>query len=117
MKTPFLYIGQKMSAATHQWLYDQQIEYVEVNPDTPVEKFEKEVFDVFLFFSPEGIESYRSQGNFPPPASLIMANQNSTAQAAWRYFTNKVFLLPELDELSFVQYSIAKWMKEISKKS
>ena len=98
-----------MSAATHQWLYDQQIEYIEVNPDTPVEKFEKEVFDVFLFFSPEGIESYRATGNFPPPASLIMANQNSTAQAAWRYFTNK--------ELSFVQYSIAKWMKEISKKS
>jgi hypothetical protein len=115
MKTPFLYIGQKMSALTHQWLYNQQIEYIEVNYETPNEKFEKEVFDIFLFFSPEGIESYRSQGNFPPPASLIMANQNSTAQAAWRYFTNKVFLLPELDELSFVQYSIAKWMKEKSK--
>jgi len=117
MKTPFLYIGQKMSAATHQWLYNQQIEYVEVNTETPIEKFEREVFDIFLFFSPEGIENYRSQGNFPPPASLIMANQNATAQAAWRYFTNKVFLLTELDELSFVQYSIAKWMKEISKRS
>jgi hypothetical protein len=117
MKTPFLYIGQKMSALTHQWLYNQQIEYIEVSPETQVEKFEKEVFDIFLFFSPAGIDIYRDSGNFPPPASLIMANQNSTAQAAWRYFTNKVFLLTEPDELAFVQHSIAKWMKEKSKKS
>jgi len=115
MKTPFLYIGQKMSAITHQWLYNQQIEYVEVNIDTPVNKFENKVFDVFLFFSPAGIESFRTTGNFPPPTSLIMANENSTAQAAWRYFTNKVFVLNEQDELSFVQYSIARWMKENSK--
>jgi len=112
MKTPLLYIGQKMSESTHQWLYDQQIEYIEINPNAPAANLEGVVFDVFLFFSPAGIESYRTTGNFPPPASLIMANESSTAQAAWRYFTNKVFLLPEPDELSFVQYSIARWMKE-----
>ena len=115
MKTPFLYIGQKMSRTTHQWLYDQEIEYVEVSTDTPVEKFEHQVFDIFLFFSPAGIESYRASGNFPPPSSQIMVNENKTAQAAWRYFTNKVHLLDEADELSFVQYSIARWMKENSK--
>ncbi|MBV5314856.1 MAG: hypothetical protein JZU47_16260 [Prolixibacteraceae bacterium] len=115
MKTPFLFIGQRMSAITHQWLYNQQVEYVEVNTETPVEKFENEVFDAFLFFSPAGIESYRASGNFPPPSSLIIANGNPTAQAAWRYFTNKVVLLAEQDELSFVQYSIAHWMKENSK--
>jgi hypothetical protein len=112
MKSPVLFIGQKMSDTTHQWLYDQQIEYVEVNENTPVEKFESEVFDIFLFFSPTGIESFRATGNFPPPASVIMVNENSSARTAWRYFTNKVFLIEEKDELSFVQYSIARWMKE-----
>ncbi len=112
MKSPVLFIGQKMSEMTHQWLHNQEIEYVEVNVNTPVEKFENEVFDVFLFFSPAGIESFRNSGNFPPPASVIMVNENPSAQAAWRYFTNKVFILSEQDELSFVQYSIAKWMKE-----
>ena len=48
MKTPFLYIGQKMSRITHQWLYDQQISYVEVDADTPVENFGDEVFDAFF---------------------------------------------------------------------
>jgi hypothetical protein len=115
MKTPFLYIGQKMSRLTHQWLYNQQIKYVEVDTGTPLENFGNEVFDAFLFFSPAGIESFRDSGNFPPPASVIMVNENSTAQTAWRYFTNKVFIVTEQDELSFVQYSIARWMKENSK--
>jgi len=115
MKTPLLFIGQKMSRSTHQWLYDQEIRYVEADMDTPEVKLVSEVFDAFLFFSRAGIESFRSSGNFPPPASLIMANENSTAQAAWRYYTNKVFLLSEPDELSFVQYSIARWMKENKK--
>jgi hypothetical protein len=44
-----------------------------------------------------------------------MVNENKTAQAAWQYFTNKVHLLDEAEELSFVQYSIARWMKENSK--
>jgi hypothetical protein len=101
-----------MARATHQWLYDQQITYVEVDADTPSEKYEDEVFDAFLFFSPAGIESFRESGNFPPPSSVIMVNENDSAQAAWRYFTNKVFIVPEPDELSFVQYSIARWMKE-----
>ena len=112
MKTPYLYIGQKISRLTHQWLYDQQINYVEVDADTPVENFGDEVFDAFLFFNPAGIESFKASGNFPPPASIILVNENDSAQAAWRYFTNKVFVIPEQDELSFVQYSIARWMKE-----
>ena len=115
MKTPLLFIGQKMSKSTHQWLFDQEISYTEADMLTSAEKLDTEVFDAFLFFSPAGIESFRTAGNFPPPASLIMANENSTAQAAWRYFTNKVILLAESDELSFVQYSIASWMKETKK--
>jgi hypothetical protein len=112
MKTPFLYIGQKMSRLTHQWLHDQQISYVEVDANTPAEKFGNEVFDAFLFFNPAGIESFKASGNFPPPSSVILVNENNSAQAAWRYFTNKVFIVPEQDELSFVQYSIARWMKD-----
>ncbi len=112
MKSPVLFIGQKLSEFTHQWLYNQEIEYVEVDNLTPVEKFESQIFDIFLFFSPAGIESFRASGSFPPPNSAIMVNGNAAAQAAWRYFTNKVSLIDELDELPFVQYSIARWMKE-----
>lgn len=41
-----------------------------------------------------------------------MANENSTAREAWRLFTNKVYLSPEKEELSFVQYAIKRWKEE-----
>jgi hypothetical protein len=115
MKTPFLFIGRKISAVTHQWLYDQEIQYVEANTDTPVEKFDNQTFDAFLFFNTRGVENFKASGNFPHPSSIILVNENSTAQAAWGTFTNKVIILPEQEELSFVQYAVARWMKEISK--
>lgn len=114
-QTPVLFIGQKMGKETHRWLVDQGIEYVEVDKNTPVEKFEVEVFDAFLFFGQDGIKTFKDSGNFPPPDSLILTNSNSTAQTAWSSFTNKVLIIPEQDELSFVQYSIARWMKENQK--
>jgi hypothetical protein len=112
MKNPYLFIGSKLSRETKQWLYDQEVEYVEVNAETAPEKLENKVFNVFLFFSPAGIESYRNSGYFPPPDAHIMVNSGNTAQEAWRYFTNKVHLIDEAEELSFIQYSIARWMRE-----
>jgi len=112
MKTPFLYIGQKLSRTTHQWLYDQEVDYLEVTAETAPEKLENQVFNIFLFFSPAGIETYRKAGYFPPPSAHIMVNSNETAQEAWRYFTNTVHVIDEFEELSFVQYSIARWMRE-----
>jgi len=41
-----------------------------------------------------------------------MANENFTAREAWRLFTNKVYLSPEKEELSFVQYAIKRWKEE-----
>jgi len=84
----------------------------EVYKNTPIEKFVSGIFDAYLFFSPTGIDNFKASGNFPNPLSPILANGNSTARAAWRVFTNKVYLSPEPEELSFVQYSIARWMKE-----
>lgn len=112
MKTPYLFIGQKIQPATHQWLFDQGISYVEVKTETPAKLFESEVFDAFLFFGSEGINNFKALGNFPPPSSLILVNENSAARTAWSVFTNKVIILPEPDELSFVQYAVARWMKE-----
>jgi uroporphyrinogen-III synthase len=89
-----------------------QYSEVEVYKNTPVEKFVNGIFDAYLFFSPSGIDNFKASGNFPHPASVILANENSTAHAAWRVFTNKVYLSPEQEELSFVQYSIARWMEE-----
>lgn len=84
----------------------------EVYKNTPIEKFVSGIFDAYLFFSPSGIDNFKAAGNFPNPTSPILANENSTARAAWRVFTNKVYLSPEQEELSFVQYSIARWMEE-----
>ncbi len=69
-------------------------------------------FDAYLFFSSSGIDQFKSAGNFPYPHSLVFANENSTARAAWRHFTNKVHTSPDSEELSFVQYSIFRCMKE-----
>lgn len=89
-----------------------QYSEIEVYKNTPIEKIVNGIFDAYLFFSPSGIDNFKASGNFTDPRSLILANENSTARAAWRVFTNKVYLSPEQEELSFVQYSIARWKEE-----
>lgn len=85
---------------------------VGVYVNTPIEKIVSGIFDAYLFFSPSGINYFKASGNIPNPSSPILVNENSTAREAWRVFTNKVYLSPEQEELSFVQYSIARWEKE-----
>jgi len=92
-----------------------QYSEIEVYKNTPIEKFVSGIFDAYLFFSPSGIDNFKASGNFPNPASLILANENSTARAAWRVFTNTVYLSPEQEELEFVQYSVNRWMQENNK--
>lgn len=92
-----------------------QFTEIEVYKNTPIEKFVSGMFDAYLFFSPSGIDNFKASGNFPNPSSLILANENSTARAAWRVFTNKVYLSPEQEELSFVQHSVAHWLEENNK--
>lgn len=111
MKTPVFFIGEELSAITRQWLHRQQIQYIE-HPFQKIEKLVSGAFDGYLFFSPSGIDSFKTSGNFPHPNSPVFANENSTARAAWRLFTNKVHTSPISEELSFVQYSIFSWMKE-----
>jgi uroporphyrinogen-III synthase len=89
-----------------------QYSEVEVYKNTPIEQSVNGIFDAYLFFSPSGIDSFKASGNFPNPASVVLANENSTARAAWRVFTNKVYLSPEKEELSFVQYAITRWKDE-----
>lgn len=111
MKTPVFFIGNELSAITRQWLYRQEIQYIE----QPIQKMGQtvtEAFDAYLFFSPSGIDRFKALGNFPHPRSLVFANENSTARSAWRLFTNKVHTSPNSEELDFVQYSIFRWMKE-----
>jgi len=93
------------------------IPFLEFNAykNTPVEKMVNGIFDAYLFFSSAAIDRFKASGNFPHPNSLILANENSTARAAWRVFTNKVCLSPEPEELLFVQYSISRWMEENKK--
>lgn len=111
MKTPVFFIDQKLSVVTRQWLHRQQIQFIE-QPYARIEKSVTEVFDAYLFFDSEGIYKFKTSGNFTPQASLVFANENSTARAAWRVFTNKVLTSPISEELSFVQFSIFRWMKE-----
>ncbi|MBC8004833.1 MAG: uroporphyrinogen-III synthase [Verrucomicrobia bacterium] len=85
---------------------------VEVYRNTPVEQMVSGMFDAYLFFSPAGIDSFKASGNFPNPQSVVLANENSTAREAWRLFTNTVYLSPEKEELSFVQYALNRWRKE-----
>ncbi|MFA5329942.1 MAG: uroporphyrinogen-III synthase [Prolixibacteraceae bacterium] len=92
-----------------------QYSEIEVYKNTPIEKFVNGIFDAYLFFSPSGIDNFKAAGNFPNPSSLILANENSTARAAWRVFTNKVYLSPEQEELSFVQDSVERWKEENNK--
>lgn len=89
-----------------------QYSEIEVYKNTPVEKFVNGIFDAYLFFSPSSIDNFKASGNFTNPSSLILANENSTARAAWRVFDNKVYLSPEQEELSFVQYSVERWKEE-----
>ncbi len=94
-----------------------QYSEIEVYKNTPIEKFVSGIFDAYLFFSPSGIDNFKASGNFPNPASPILANENSTARAAWRVFTNTVYLSPEQEELEFVQYSVNRWKEENNKKN
>lgn len=91
-----------------------QYSEVEVYKNTPVEQFVSGIFDAYLFFSPSGIDNFKASGNFPNPSSVVLANENATAREAWRSFTNTVYLSPEKEELSFVQYAISRWKKENS---
>ena len=83
-----------------------------VYKNTPIEKVISGIFDAYLFFSPSGIDNFKTSGNIPNPSSPILVNENSTAREAWRVFTNKVYLSPEQEELSFVQYSVSRWKQE-----
>ena len=89
-----------------------QYSEIEVYKNTPIEKFVSGIFDAYLFFNPSSIDNFKASGNFTNPTSLILANENSTARAAWRVFDNKVYLSPEQEELSFVQDSVARWKEE-----
>jgi len=106
--------GDKLHSEINSVFSSFSIQYseIEVYKNTPVEKIVSGMFDAYLFFSPSGIDNFKASGNFTDPRSLILANENSTARAAWRVFTNKVYLSPEQEELSFVQYSIARWKQE-----
>ncbi|HZL12036.1 MAG TPA: hypothetical protein VFC65_18790 [Prolixibacteraceae bacterium] len=111
MVRPIFFIGEELSVITRQWLHRQQIHFIEF-PMQKIEKLVSGTFDAYLFFSPSGIDSFKNSGNFPNPTSLLFANENSTARTAWRVFTNKVHTSPISEELSFVQYSIFRWMNE-----
>jgi len=111
MEKPTFFIDKELSTITRQWLQRQQVQYIE-HPFHKIEKLISGSFDGYLFFSPSGIDSFKTSGNFPYPNSLVFANENSTARAAWRLFTNKVHTSPISEELSFVQYSIFRWMQE-----
>jgi uroporphyrinogen-III synthase len=106
--------GDKLHGEINAVFSEFPIQYseIEVYKNTPIEKIVNGIFDAYLFFSPSGIDNFKASGNFTDPRSLILANENSTARAAWRVFTNKVYLSPEQEELSFVQYSIARWKEE-----
>lgn len=106
--------GDKLHSEINSVFSSFAIQYseIEVYKNTPIEKIVNGMFDAYLFFSPSGIDNFKASGNFTDPRSLILANENSTARAAWRVFTNKVYLSPEQEELSFVQYSIARWKEE-----
>src|SRR5665811_2455731 len=88
--------GDKLHNEISSAFEDSGLSYseFEVYKNTPIEKFVSGIFDAYLFFSPSGIDNFKAAGNFPHPASLILANENSTARAAWRVFTNKVYLSP-----------------------
>lgn len=111
MVKPTFFIGEELSVITRQWLHRQQIQFIEF-PMQKIEKLVTGTFDAYLFFSPSAIDNFKNSGNFPHPTSLLFANENSTARAAWRFFTNKVHTSPIPEELSFVQYSIFRWMQE-----
>jgi hypothetical protein len=111
MEKPTFFIGEELSDKTRQWLHRQQIQYIE-HPLQKNEKLAAVAFDGYLFFSSSGINQFKLSGNFPHPNSLVFANQNSTARAAWTYFTNTVHTSPDSEELSFVQYSVFRWMQE-----
>lgn len=112
-KTIFLH-GDKLHNDISAVLFKYSIPYseVEVYKNTSVEQLVSGMFDAYLFFSPAGIDSFRASGNFPNPQSVVLANENSTAREAWRLFTNTVYLSPEKEELSFVQYALNRWKKE-----
>jgi hypothetical protein len=111
MGKPTFFIDTELSDKTREWLHKHQIQYIE-RPLQKIEKLLSGAFDGYLFFSPSGIDQFKSSGNFPYPNSLVFANQNTTARAAWTHFTNKVHTSPDPEELSFVQFSILRWMQD-----
>lgn len=93
---------------------DYLIPFTEVTvfKNKPIDQFVRGLFDAYLFFSPSSIDHFKASGNFTNPVSVVVANENSTARAAWRSFTNKVYLAPEKEEFSFVQFAVSNWKEE-----
>jgi uroporphyrinogen-III synthase len=92
--------------------FSVQFTDIEVYKNTSIEKFVNGIFDAYLFFNPMSIDNFKASGNFTSPKSLVLANENSTAREAWRVLDNKVYLSPDQEELSFVQYSVERWKQE-----
>ena len=63
-------------------------------------------FNVYLFFSPSGVESFIGGGNSVLPDSKIVAIGKTTATFCRQYFQNKIYISEIQEELAVTQYAV-----------
>jgi len=77
----------------------------EVYKNLPVLKTLSNTFDVYLFFSPGGVENFVSSGNTIPGTSVISAIGTTTAAACERLFEREIFISKTQEERAAVQFA------------
>lgn len=82
-----------------------EIQKIEVYQNIPVLKKLSNSFDVYLFFSPGGVENFVTSGNTIPDASVISAIGTTTAAACERLFDREIFISKTQEELASVQFA------------
>ena len=81
------------------------IKKIEVYQNLPILKKLSNSFDVYLFFSPSGVESFVQSGNRIPRTSVISAIGATTAAACERLFEREIFISKTQEELAAVKFA------------
>ena len=80
-------------------------EKLEVYRNLPILKKIDSTFDVYIFFSPSGVENFASSGNRIPETSFIVAIGTTTAETCGRFFNREIHISKKQEELAAVQFA------------
>ena len=82
-----------------------ECEKLEVYRNLPVLKKLENTFDVYLFFSPGGVQNFVNSGNVIPDTSAIVAIGATTAETGNKFFNREIYISKIQEELAAVKFA------------